>query len=232
MIKAVLQHPDSPLLLLGVTDNNLRMLKNGHPIQVDMKAVGMDKVGRVGIVWGQTMADIEGALRQAGLISDKTKIISDPRLDAEMAITSEHDKILIATVGLPRSGKTIWAQSQAWPIVCPDAIRLAIHGQRFIGQAEPFVWATARAMVSALFLAGHKIVILDATNITEKRRAEWVQPGLWSTFFKVIDTPAAICIERARAALDEALVPVIERMSEAYEPLSADAPRWPDSKEV
>ena len=82
-------------------------------------------------------------------------------------------KTLIAMVGLPRSGKSTWAKKAGHPIVSPDAIRLALHGQRFISEAEPFVWAIAKAMVRALFLAGHSAVILDATNNTRKRRDEW-----------------------------------------------------------
>jgi len=140
---------------------------------------------------------------------------------------SKQDKTLIATVGLPRSGKTTWALSQGWPIVNPDSIRLAIHGHRFIAQAEPFVWAIAGAMVRALFLAGHKIVILDATNITRKGRDEW-QSEDWTTFFKVIDTEPGVCLERAAKEGDTEIVPVIERMAAGYEPLNTDEKQWPE----
>ena len=145
----------------------------------------------------------------------------------ESALTTKQNKILIAMVGLPRSGKTTWALSQAWPIVNPDSIRLAIHGQRFISRAEPFVWATAKTMVRALFLAGHKIVILDATNTRRRLRDEW-QSKDWATFFKVIDTGAEICLERAAEQSDAEIVPVIERMAAQYEPLGHDEMRWPE----
>lgn len=140
---------------------------------------------------------------------------------------SEYDKILVAIVGLPLSGKSTWAKSQAWPIVCPDAVRLAIHGERFIGRTEPFVWATVKAMVRALFLAGHKIVILDACNTTRKRRDDWVSRG-WDTFFRVIDTPRGVCEMRARQEEDEDILPVIKRMAEQYEPLDDDEQEWPE----
>ncbi|MCI0393278.1 MAG: ATP-binding protein [Acidobacteria bacterium] len=104
---------------------------------------------------------------------------------------------LICLVGLPYSGKTTWARSQAHPIVCPDAIRLAIHGQRFVREAEPFVWATAKAMVRALFLAGHPTVVLDATNNTTKRRNEWLD-GDWKTVFKLCTASPALCLQRAQ----------------------------------
>lgn len=127
-------------------------------------------------------------------------------------------KTLICTVGLPRSGKSTWAKAQEHPIVNPDSIRLALHGQRFQSLAEPFVWATAHCMVRALFLAGHDTVILDATNTTEKRRAEWFNKD-WTTIFEIIDTPAEVCIERARREEDDVIIPVIERMADAYEPV-------------
>src|SRR4051812_30122694 len=103
---------------------------------------------------------------------------------------------LLVTVGLPRSGKTTWAQSTGHPIVCPDAIRLALHGQRFVPEAEPYVWAIAQTMVMALFLAGHKTVILDATNTTKERRKMWVSRN-WMTKFRVFDTDENECIRRA-----------------------------------
>lgn len=82
-------------------------------------------------------------------------------------------KTLIMTVGLPRSGKSTWAMQQGHPVVCPDAIRMALYGQPFIKEAESIVWATAKLMVAALFEAGHDTVILDGTNLTSKYRDEW-----------------------------------------------------------
>lgn len=130
-------------------------------------------------------------------------------------------KTLVAMVGLPRSGKSTWARRAGHPIVSPDAIRLALHGQRFIAETEPFVWAIAKAMVRALFLAGHSAVILDATNNTRKRRDEWKSKD-WETVFKVIDTHDSVCIDRAIAEGDSYIVDVIKRMSAEHEPLGED----------
>lgn len=126
--------------------------------------------------------------------------------------------VLVVAVGLPRSGKSTWALSQSCPVVSPDAIRLAIHGQRFNAPAEPFVWLVAKTMVRALFLAGHSMVIVDATNTTRKRRDDW-QAAEWETRFKVISTPKEICIERALAKGDNEIIPIIERMALQFEPL-------------
>jgi predicted kinase len=131
-------------------------------------------------------------------------------------------KQLILTVGLPRSGKTTWALTTGHPIVCPDSIRYALHGQRFLAQAEPFVWAMAYAMADALFLAGHGTVIVDATNVTARRREAWVErfacvPPKAEISFHVIETDPATCIERARAEADNAIIPVIERMAAEWD---------------
>lgn len=125
---------------------------------------------------------------------------------------------LTLTVGLPRSGKTTWARAQGCPVVCPDEVRIAMHGQRFAASAEPLVWAVVKIMVVALFRAGHAHVILDATNITKKRRDEWLD-GMWWTSAHVIDTPKEECIRRALAEGDTEIIPVIERMAKQYEPI-------------
>ena len=133
---------------------------------------------------------------------------------------------LVLTVGLPQSGKSTWAKDQGHPIVNLDAIRLATHGQPFVGSAEPFVWATAKAMVRSLFLAGHETVILDATNTTRKRRGEWKSRD-WVRDFQVFDTPADVCRSRASSSGItgshlEGLLGSIDRMSGQFEPVADD----------
>lgn len=130
--------------------------------------------------------------------------------------------LLILTVGLPRSGKSTWARGRGFPIVCPDAIRLALHGQTFEPRAEPMVWAIARVMVAALFEAGHERVILDACNTTEKRRGEW-KDERWRVWFECFPTDAATCIQRAKATGREDITPVIERMAAQLE--------WPQEED-
>jgi predicted kinase len=118
---------------------------------------------------------------------------------------------LILTVGLPRSGKSTWAKSTGLPIVNPDAIRLALHGHNYITDAEPMVWVIAKYMVRALFLSGHNEVILDATNLTKKRRDEWIGP--WNIEYKLFThVSKEECIKRAINSNREDLIPVIERM--------------------
>jgi hypothetical protein len=101
--------------------------------------------------------------------------------------------------------------------VCPDDIRLALHGRPYLPSAEDFVWATARLMVRALFKS-HGVVILDACNNTVKRRAEWVDKE-WSRKFLVVDAPLDTCLARTE---DESMKNVIMRMAAAHEPVEED----------
>lgn len=133
------------------------------------------------------------------------------------------DKTLICTVGLPYSGKSTWARSTLLPIVSPDAIRLAMHGERYLQAAEPMVWMLAEYMVAALFLAGHDKVILDATCNTRTRRQRWVSNN-WKTEFIDMGTSAATCRGRARDVNDNKIIEVIDRMAEESEPLGDDEP--------
>lgn len=120
---------------------------------------------------------------------------------------------LIVTVGLPRSGKTTFCNEVLKPtgfvIVNPDSFRLAIHGKIFLASAEPLVWACVYAAVDALMIAGHDVVV-DACNLTKKRREPWEQRG---AEFHLMGTTAAICLERAEKAGRADLFPVIGKMA-------------------
>ncbi len=134
------------------------------------------------------------------------------------------DKELILMMGLPRSGKSTVAKKMVYPIVSPDAIRLAVHGKAFLQEAEYLIWPMAVMMVKALFAAGHHLVILDATNHTKERRKFWRDAGDWSLTYHLVPTSKDTCVMRATTEEDLAdppsdfsLVPVIERMAEAWE---------------
>ena len=129
------------------------------------------------------------------------------------------DTKLLVTVGLPRSGKTTLCNQvyrpQGFVVVNPDSVRLAIHGYRFLASAEPFVWATTYAMVDALRLAGHDVIV-DGCHGSKKRREPWKQRG---AEFVLVDTPKEECIRRAHDTNDEEIIRVIERMASEYEPI-------------
>lgn len=144
---------------------------------------------------------------------------------------------LYACVGLPRSGKSTWSRRQGVPIVNPDSIRLAIHGQAFYGPAEDMVWTIAKLMVRSLFLAGHTQVILDATNITQGRR-ERFKSKEWSNVYVLCATPPLECIQRADG--NKELIDAITRMAGEWDApivrkgcslrLQPDGERWEDGE--
>ncbi len=225
MLRASAKGNNGPLIVAGLSEGNIGRLKAKQPIKASLRSFGVDQPGDLLIFYAPTEADMEREFRECGLIGEETKTTTNAKLDQESEIRSRYPHILIATVGLPRSGKSTWSLEQTWPIVNPDSIRLALHGQRFYGPAEPFVWATAKLMVRSLFQAGHQHVILDATNMTRKRRDEW-QSREWGLFFKHIPTSAQVCMRRAEEEKDAEILPIIGRMSNEFEPLAADEQLW------
>jgi len=149
-----------------------------------------------------------------------------------MTETESHPRILEVMIGLPRSGKSTLiasrlAAGEQFAVVSPDAIRLALHGQRYEELAEPFVWAIAKTMVRALFRAGHRRVVIDATNVTRARRKFWhpVKGDDWVMYYTELDTTTDECIARALREKDDEIVPVIRRMAAEYETLNSEGSR-------
>jgi len=136
-------------------------------------------------------------------------------------------KNLILTVGLPRSGKSTWCsyRMKTTPVVSPDAIRMALGCYPFVQEREPEVWESARVMVASLFIAGHSLVIVDATNLRKVKRIWWSNaldvPDL-KVSCVVFKSDKDECIRRALETKQDYLVPVIEMMSEGID--------WPDPK--
>ncbi len=121
-------------------------------------------------------------------------------------------KTLHLMIGFPRSGKSTIALNMGFPVVCPDAIRLSIHGTPFRKEAEGIVWGIAKTMVDSLFKAGHKDVVLDACNVTESQRNQW-KSDEWKIVYHIVPTSKETCIERAKATGQDYLIDVIERMA-------------------
>lgn len=141
---------------------------------------------------------------------------------------------LVILAGLPYSGKTTYLidlldgpVALHGAIVQIDAIRIGLHGQRFQPEAEGFVWAIAELMVLSLFAARQPMVLVDATNTTNKRRARWTKLARELEVgceLHVIRTPKAECVRRANAARDAEIVDVIERMAGQWE--APDEEQW------
>jgi len=134
------------------------------------------------------------------------------------------ENILILMVGLPKSGKSTWAQQTGYPIVNRNAIRLALHGKPYLQEAEPMITVIEEYMVNALFLAGHGTIIVDATHTTEKHRDRWAKLG-YTVQLKHIRTSSKECISRAIADNKLDLIPIIRTMMEKINHTS-QYPEW------
>lgn len=134
--------------------------------------------------------------------------------------------LLILYMGLPRAGKSTFRDRRMssytrTPVVCPDEIRKALGCFPYCGKREKEVWHIARIMTETLFSTGSPVVILDATNVTRKRRGEWVSDQ-WDRAVLWIDTDKEVCKERATANGQLDLLPVIDRMAAELQPPDKD----------
>lgn len=124
-------------------------------------------------------------------------------------------KTLWCMMGLPRSGKSTWARLSGYPMVCPDAIRLAMYESAYIESMEPHVWAIAETTAKAAFIAGHQDVVIDATSTNIKQRDRWVRLMRKGMCDHIVFVHVWASTEdcKSRAVMDgrEDLVPVIER---------------------
>lgn len=131
-------------------------------------------------------------------------------------------KELIIMCGLPRSGKSTKCREEWQPmgyvVVNPDKMRIAYHGKAFYPEKEREVWTMAEVFVKMLMLQGNNIV-LDATNISVKGRAKWIdiaKQNKYKAFIHWVQTDKEECLRRNHG---EGAVPpeVIERMSTKFE---------------
>lgn len=126
-------------------------------------------------------------------------------------------KKVIMLVGLPRSGKSTWARKQGLPVLCPDAVRLALHGERFLLKAEPMVWTVVGVMFDALMISNDTI-IFDATNVEKGRREQWFKKYPNIEFeLKVFKTHPEVCVQRAVDTGQEDLIPIIYDMAKKWD---------------
>lgn len=123
--------------------------------------------------------------------------------------------------GLPRSGKTTWCKLNRGQrvVISADDIRKLVYGQRFFGGGEALMWAIRGIMLENI-MQQRVDIIIDETNTTAARRKPLIELAkkrwYWIEFIH-IDTPAEVCIERAKAEGDDRIIPVIERMAGQFE---------------
>ncbi len=129
-------------------------------------------------------------------------------------------------VGLPRSGKSTWANENALrlnaTILSADDIRRAL-GIEWDRKFEPMVWRTFNLMARVLIIRGQN-VIADTTNLTRARRKWWVEmasDGLIRLEFVEFTDPGD---EELRQRCEDSDYPweVVQQLRRDYEPVAED----------
>ncbi|MEV6816760.1 AAA family ATPase [Micromonospora sp. NPDC051296] len=131
---------------------------------------------------------------------------------------------LIATRGLPASGKTTFARTLQPAVVRVnrDDLRRMLHGGRlFTQRAEWQVTVVQRAQVEALLRAGGDVCV-DDTNLRSRTLRDWAElAARYDAGFEVhdfTDVPLEECLRRdaARPEADRVGEPAIRQLHERY----------------
>jgi predicted kinase len=203
-----------------------------------MRDIGMDTLPPIGYMALQAIASLSTTTEYRDMVMDDIWEHVRERA-AQLPGYKEHyvddrpaeppmPPQLVLLVGLPFSGKSTYAaklrERDGFTVICPDEIRLALHGREFYPPAEGIVWGMAETVTRSLLAQGHKIII-DAVNNTLERRSKWYRLGEEygaNTGTVLIDTPAEVCRQRAMEAGKPHMEDVIARMSTYWEPVSGD----------
>ncbi|WP_229402980.1 AAA family ATPase [Micromonospora okii] len=131
---------------------------------------------------------------------------------------------LVATRGLPASGKTTFARTLQPSVVRVnrDDLRRMLHGERLFTQwAEAQVTRAQRAQVEAL-LRGRVSVCVDDTNLRARTLRDWARLaadcGAEFEVHDFTDVPLAECLRRdaARPAADRVGEEAIRRLHDRF----------------
>ena len=114
-------------------------------------------------------------------------------------------------------------------VVNGDQIRLTLHGQPFIAQAEPVV-ATIKDFITKLYLDSGYDVLVDGTHTTAKSIRKVLEIDNDADFY-LVDTPIEECQSRAILSKQEYLITrgVIEHMDAALKEWKRDPITFVDS---
>jgi len=148
----------------------------------------------------QAVIRIDGKKKYIGSYNTPEEASIVYELEYKKQLQKEVVKILIVTIGLPRSGKSTWSLSTGYPIINRDSIRYAISGNIRYFKEEERVSEIEKIMTISLFYAGHDVIIVDATNLKKKYRDTWQfvnEHFKCKIIYKNFFTSLEECIERA-----------------------------------
>lgn len=72
MLKVAIRRRGRPVVGLGLSDENVRLLTDGKPIMLNLKELGLSNI-ELFIFHGATEADMRGDLIKHGLITEDTE---------------------------------------------------------------------------------------------------------------------------------------------------------------
>ena len=110
---------------------------------------------------------------------------------------------LIMMVGVTKSGNSTYAAEffPNAPRVSLNALRLSLFSKLGCSRGEQkTVMIVAKAMVRALFIAGHDTVVLDAMNTKKSHREDWKNTDVWLRSFYVMPCDEAMSLQRLERA--------------------------------
>jgi predicted kinase len=133
-------------------------------------------------------------------------------------------RILIFTIGLPRSGKTtvvnqLRGRFEQFIKISADDLRWLVYGHKFFSCGEDYVWAARKTMLRYLLSQGFPVIV-DETNTTKERRNDIIKYcryedyKVWGLF---VNTSKETCIQRIydEDTIEEvSLIKATERMSD------------------
>lgn len=132
---------------------------------------------------------------------------------------------LVMTMGLPASGKTLWANKKAessggnWKIVCMDDIRAMYDAGKYTKSNEKIVKAHQMMMVNALLDTGFNVIVAD-TNLAPARKELWKkvakERGIQFEVKSFLHVGVDVCIERDLARPNSVGEHVIMRMYKQF----------------
>lgn len=128
---------------------------------------------------------------------------------------------LFIPIGIPASGKSVWAEAQEAVHISSDAIRKELWGSEEDQQHPEKVFEKMFKMTIETLRANCDCVY-DATNLSAKRRINFIKEIRKSVpdvviIGKIFATPFEVCVERDKLRARHVGYPVLKRMYKSFE---------------